>query len=174
MSASTAEERDVRIAIAVRTTSQSLSWIGTQAGIFERHGLNVTFPAMETAAVEAVAGLLRGEWYFVEVGGAPILGYSGFGRGALPSVGRFDAHPKDGRNLFQPRLRNGGLPGNQAWPVAQSSLKAEHENCGANKRENHGKAVCKAKNSACRLEFSTEHGKHWVGGYSIRMREEDC
>jgi hypothetical protein len=34
MSASETEERDVRIAIAVRATSQSLGWIGTEAGIF--------------------------------------------------------------------------------------------------------------------------------------------
>ena len=73
MSANETEERDVRIAIAVRATSQSLGWIGTEAGIFQRLGLNVRFPAMETAAVEAVAGLVRGEWDFVEVGGAPIV-----------------------------------------------------------------------------------------------------
>jgi ABC-type nitrate/sulfonate/bicarbonate transport system substrate-binding protein len=44
-----------------------------RSGIFQRLGLNVTFPAMETAAVEAIAGLVRGEWNFVEVGGAPIV-----------------------------------------------------------------------------------------------------
>jgi ABC-type nitrate/sulfonate/bicarbonate transport system substrate-binding protein len=73
VSTTESEERDVRIAIAVRATSQSLGWIGTEAGIFHRLGLNVMFPAMETAAVEAVAGLVRGEWDFVEVGGAPIV-----------------------------------------------------------------------------------------------------
>jgi ABC-type nitrate/sulfonate/bicarbonate transport system substrate-binding protein len=73
MSASETEGCDVRIAISVRATSQSLGWIGTEAGIFQRLGLNVTFPAMETAAVEGVSGLVRGEWDFVEVGGAPIV-----------------------------------------------------------------------------------------------------
>jgi hypothetical protein len=73
MSASEIEDRDVRIAIAIRATAQSLGWIGTEAGIFHLLGLTVTFPAMETAAVEAVAGLVRGEWDFVEVGGAPIV-----------------------------------------------------------------------------------------------------
>jgi ABC-type nitrate/sulfonate/bicarbonate transport system substrate-binding protein len=73
MSANETEGRDVRIAISVRATSQSLGWIGAEAGIFQRLGLNITFPAMETAAVEAVAGLVRGEWDFVEVGGAPIV-----------------------------------------------------------------------------------------------------
>jgi hypothetical protein len=57
MSASETEGRDVRIAISVRATSQSLGWIETEAGIFQRLGLNVMFPAMETAAVEGVAGL---------------------------------------------------------------------------------------------------------------------
>jgi hypothetical protein len=73
MSVSESEDRDVRIAIALRATSQSLGWIGAKAGIFHRLGLTVTFPAMETAAVEAVAGLVRGDWDFVEVGGAPIV-----------------------------------------------------------------------------------------------------
>ena len=73
MSADETCSRDVRIAIAVRTTSQSLGWIGNEAGIFQRLGVNVLFPAMETAAVEAVSGLLRGDWDFVEVGGAPIV-----------------------------------------------------------------------------------------------------
>jgi hypothetical protein len=73
MSAGEAEGGDVRIAISVRATSQSLGWIATEAGIFQRLGLNVTFPAMETAAVEGVAGLIRGDWDFVEVGGAPIV-----------------------------------------------------------------------------------------------------
>ena len=72
MSASETEERDVRIAIAIRATLQSLGWIGTEAGIFHRLGLHVTFPAMDVA-LEAVAGLLRGEWDFAEIGGAPIV-----------------------------------------------------------------------------------------------------
>ena len=38
MSASETEERDVRIAIAVRATSQSLGWIGTEVGIFTGSG----------------------------------------------------------------------------------------------------------------------------------------
>jgi ABC-type nitrate/sulfonate/bicarbonate transport system substrate-binding protein len=72
MTASETEERDVRIAIAIRATLQSLGWIGTEAGIFHRLGLNVTFPAMDIA-LEAVAGLIRGAWDFAEIGGAPIV-----------------------------------------------------------------------------------------------------
>jgi hypothetical protein len=56
MSASETGERDVRITIAIRTTSQSPGWIETEAGIVHRLGLTVTFPAMETATLEAVAG----------------------------------------------------------------------------------------------------------------------
>jgi ABC-type nitrate/sulfonate/bicarbonate transport system substrate-binding protein len=72
MTASETEERDVRIAIAIRATLQSLGWIGTEVGIFHRLGLHVTFPAMDIA-LEAVAGLIRGEWDFAEIGGAPIV-----------------------------------------------------------------------------------------------------
>ena len=68
-----AEDSAVRIATGTRATSQSLGWIGAEAGIFKRLGLEVTFPAMETAGPEAAAGLVRGDWDFVEVGAAPII-----------------------------------------------------------------------------------------------------
>jgi hypothetical protein len=68
-----AQENPVRIATGLRATSQSLGWIGTEAGIFKRLGLDVKFPAMETAGPEAAAGLVRRDWDFAEVGGAPII-----------------------------------------------------------------------------------------------------
>jgi len=63
----------IRIVTGLRATSQSLGWIGTEAGIFKRHGLEVRFPKMETAGPEAAAGLVRGDWDFAEVGAAPVI-----------------------------------------------------------------------------------------------------
>lgn len=68
-----AEENVVRIATGTRATSQSIAWIGTEAGIFKRLGLDVRFPAMETAGPMVAEGLVRGDWDFGEVGGAPIV-----------------------------------------------------------------------------------------------------
>jgi len=63
----------IRIVTGLRATSQSLGWIGTEAGIFKRHELEVRFPKMETAGPEAAAGLVRGDWDFAEVGAAPVI-----------------------------------------------------------------------------------------------------
>ena len=63
----------IRIVTGLRATSQSLGWIGTEAGIFKGHGLEVRFPKMETAGPEAAAGLVRGDWDFAEVGAAPVI-----------------------------------------------------------------------------------------------------
>jgi len=71
--ASQSEKSSVRIVTGLRATSQSLAWIGTEAGIFKRLGIEISFPAMETAGPEAAAGLVRGDWDFAEVGGAPII-----------------------------------------------------------------------------------------------------
>lgn len=73
VSASQAEKANVRIVTGLRATSQSLGCIGTEAGVFKRLGIDVSFPAIETAGPEAAAGLVRGDWEFAEVGGAPII-----------------------------------------------------------------------------------------------------
>ena len=67
------QENSVRVVTGLRATSQSLGWIGTEAGIFKSRGLEVKFPKMETAGPEAAAGLVRGDWDFAEVGAAPII-----------------------------------------------------------------------------------------------------
>ena len=63
----------LRGATGFRSTAQSLGWIGTEAGIFKRLGLDVTFPALETGGPDAAAGLLRGDWDFAETGSAPLI-----------------------------------------------------------------------------------------------------
>jgi ABC-type nitrate/sulfonate/bicarbonate transport system substrate-binding protein len=62
-----------RIVTGLRATVQSLGWIGTEAGIFRRLGLDVTFPTLETGGPEAAAGLVRGDWEFAETGSSPLI-----------------------------------------------------------------------------------------------------
>ena len=63
----------IRIVTGLRATVQSLGWIGTEAGIFKRLGLEVAFPKLETGGPEAAAGLVRGDWEFAETGSSPLI-----------------------------------------------------------------------------------------------------
>lgn len=68
-----AAEMEIRFAIALRSTFQCAAWIGTEAGIFRRHGIEVTFPTLEAGGPQALAGTLRGDWDFCQTGDVPIV-----------------------------------------------------------------------------------------------------
>lgn len=63
---------DVRIATGLRAASQCIVWIGVHSGIFKKHGLNVSFPRLESGGPDAAAGLLRRDWDFAVTGTVPI------------------------------------------------------------------------------------------------------
>src|SRR5712691_5496363 len=67
-----AAERKVRMVTELRGTVQSLGWIGTEAGIFRRLDIELTFPKIEAGSVESIAGLHRGEWEFAQTGIVPV------------------------------------------------------------------------------------------------------
>jgi ABC-type nitrate/sulfonate/bicarbonate transport system substrate-binding protein len=67
-----AAETKVRMTTGVRGTHQSMSWLGAEAGIFKKHELDVSFPAIEVGGPEAAAGLLRGDWEFCHTGVLPV------------------------------------------------------------------------------------------------------
>lgn len=62
----------VRMSTGLRGTTHAMTWLGTQAGVFARHGLDVEFPAFEVGGPESAAGLVRGEWDFVQTGTIPM------------------------------------------------------------------------------------------------------
>lgn len=68
-----AAETKVRIATALRAAFQSLGWIGAEAGMFRRHGIEVTFPSLEAGVSEAVTRMLGGEWDFAHTDDVPIV-----------------------------------------------------------------------------------------------------
>jgi ABC-type nitrate/sulfonate/bicarbonate transport system substrate-binding protein len=68
----TAAEAKVRMTTGLRATSHSIAWIGTEAGVFRKHGVDVSFPRLEVGGLETAAGLLRGDWQFVQTGTVPI------------------------------------------------------------------------------------------------------
>ncbi len=70
--AQAAPARSVRITAALRAATHAIAWIGTEAGVFRKHGLEVTFPRLEMAGPDSVAGLKRGDWDFAQTGTVPV------------------------------------------------------------------------------------------------------
>jgi ABC-type nitrate/sulfonate/bicarbonate transport system substrate-binding protein len=62
----------IRIASGLRGTTHLLTWIGNEAGVFARHGLEVSFPTLACGGPESVRGLVAGDWDFVHTGTVPI------------------------------------------------------------------------------------------------------
>jgi ABC-type nitrate/sulfonate/bicarbonate transport system substrate-binding protein len=63
----------VRMTTGNRGTHQSVSWLGAEAGIFKKHGVDVTYPALEVGGVRLATGLARGEWDFYDGGFVPLV-----------------------------------------------------------------------------------------------------
>lgn len=62
----------VRMTTGLLGTNQSIAWIGSQAGVFGRLGLDVSFPKLEVGGPEAAIGMTRGDWEFCQTGTLPI------------------------------------------------------------------------------------------------------
>lgn len=79
--ASAADLLHVRTGIALRAAFQSVIWVGAEAGLFKRHGIDVTF-TLETGGPRAAAGMVRGDWEFCHTGDLPVI--EGVARGQDP------------------------------------------------------------------------------------------
>ena len=61
-----AADTKVRMSTGLRAAAQSIAWIGSEAGVFRKHGLDVSFPKLEVGGPEAAAGMMRGDWEFCQ------------------------------------------------------------------------------------------------------------
>src|SRR5215208_1149804 len=68
-----AADTKVRMSFGLRATLMSIAWIGSEAGAFRKHGLDVSFPKLEVGGPEAAAGMMRGDWEFSQTGTLPIV-----------------------------------------------------------------------------------------------------
>jgi ABC-type nitrate/sulfonate/bicarbonate transport system substrate-binding protein len=62
----------VRVATGLLATWQSTVWLGAEAGLFKKRGIDMTFPAIAVGGPEAAAGLIRGDWEFAHTGSVPV------------------------------------------------------------------------------------------------------
>jgi len=51
---------------------QSTAWLGAEAGLFTKHKIDMSLPAIAVGGPEAAAGLIRGDWEFAHTGALPV------------------------------------------------------------------------------------------------------
>ncbi len=68
---STTSQR-VRVATGLLATWQSTAWLGAEAGLFKKRGIDMTLPAIAVGGPEAAGGLVRGDWEFAHTGTVPV------------------------------------------------------------------------------------------------------
>ena len=69
---STTASQNVRVATGLLAMWQSTAWLGAEAGVFKKRGIDLTLPAIAVGGPEAAAGLIRGDWEFAHTGTVPV------------------------------------------------------------------------------------------------------
>ena len=64
--------RRVRVATGLLATWQSTAWLGTEAGVFKKRGIDMSFPAIAVGGPQAAAGVIRGDYEFAHTGTLPV------------------------------------------------------------------------------------------------------
>src|SRR5262245_39982099 len=64
--------RATRAAAGLLATWQSTAWLGAEAGLFKKHNIDMTMPAIAVGGPQAAAGLIRGDWEFAHTGALPV------------------------------------------------------------------------------------------------------
>lgn len=64
--------RSVRVATGLLATWQSTAWLGADAGVFRRRGIDMTLPAIAVGGPKAAAGMIGGDWEFAHTGTLPV------------------------------------------------------------------------------------------------------
>src|SRR4029450_1232191 len=64
--------QSVRVATGLLATWQSTAWLGAEAGVSKKRGIDMTLPAIAVGGPEAAAGLIRGGWEFAHTGTVPV------------------------------------------------------------------------------------------------------
>lgn len=62
----------VRVATGLLATWQSTAWLGAEAGLFKKHNIDLTLPAIAIGGPAAAEGLIRGDWQFAHTGALPV------------------------------------------------------------------------------------------------------
>jgi ABC-type nitrate/sulfonate/bicarbonate transport system substrate-binding protein len=61
-----------RAATGLLATWQSIAWLGAEAGVFKKYGIDMTLPAIAIGGPQAAAGVIAGDWEFAHTGTLPV------------------------------------------------------------------------------------------------------
>ena len=64
--------KQVRVATGLLAMWQSTAWLGAEAGIFKKHGIDLSLPAIAVGGPQAAAGVIRGHFEFAHTGVLPV------------------------------------------------------------------------------------------------------
>ncbi len=64
--------RSIRVATGLLAMWQSTAWLGTEAGIFKKRGIDMSLPAIAVGGPQAAGGVIRGDWEFAHTGALPV------------------------------------------------------------------------------------------------------
>ncbi len=64
--------QQVRVATGLLAMWQSTAWLGAEAGVFKKHGIDLSVPATAIGGPQAAAGVIRGEYQFAHTGTLPV------------------------------------------------------------------------------------------------------
>jgi ABC-type nitrate/sulfonate/bicarbonate transport system substrate-binding protein len=68
----TSRGESVRVATGLLAMWQSTAWLGAEAGLYKKRGIDMTLPAIAVGGPQAAAGLIRGDWEFAHTGSVPV------------------------------------------------------------------------------------------------------
>ena len=71
-SAAQASLRHVRVATGVLATWQSTAWLGAEAGVFKKRGIDMSLPAIAVGGPQAAARVIGGDCEFAHTGALPV------------------------------------------------------------------------------------------------------
>ena len=70
--AAPAAPTEVRVATGLLSMWQSTAWLGAEAGIFKKRGVDMTLPAIAIGGPQAASGVIRGDFEFAHTGALPV------------------------------------------------------------------------------------------------------
>ena len=68
----TGAPQHVQVATGLLATWQSTAWLGAEAGLFRKRGVDLTLPAIAVGGPQAASGLISGNWEFAHTGTLPV------------------------------------------------------------------------------------------------------
>ena len=64
--------RQVRVATGLLAMWQSTAWLGAEAGVFKKRGIDMTLPGVAMGGPQAALGVIRGDFEFAHTGALPV------------------------------------------------------------------------------------------------------